>query len=469
MSSFAPLLRRPAPPATKEKDRAPGTSSAPPAPMRTIGWQALERQADAAGARLAPKLAGRGDLGPGPLSSGVRRIAEGDLGVEMSGVTLRADAEAARAVAPHGALALTEGTTVRFGAGQLRPDLRGGALLGHELAHVAQQRLGGYVGVHAAMPPGPQPQPVNGASSPGQAIGPMSVLSTPKTWKEFVAFMAAAVGAADVHVGTYSEQDGREGPGIPAQGWTSGDPGPVSDLYGVIADAVRDFSNNFGGLPDVKTVIFFARRYQKDPKTGVVTPDVGTAGSFGAGELVIYTDAAQKGPFTLPKRGGGVDQPTREENVHRVLSHELGHGIAETFHDRVDPTVFDRWKKEIGWFNNQLYDISQPVVQKAIQAGQKPPDERMVGIQSYPVLIQKGNWDSTLFGERPISAYSLDNPGEDFAESVMAFVEAPSILAARSPRRFAFIQSVQQKVVPLLSTLPRPGDFPTPRGNTRVA
>ena len=45
---------------------------------------------------------------------------------------------------------------------------------------------------------------------------------------------------------------------------------------------------------------------------------------------------------------------------------------------------------------NQLFDIGQPLVQQAIQAGQKPPNERLVGSQHYPLLIEPGNWDSTL-------------------------------------------------------------------------
>ena len=299
-----------------------------------------------------------------------------------------------------------------------------------------------------------------------------SGLSTPRTWPEFLAFMAATVGTTDVHVGTFAEQDAREGPGIPAQSWRSGDPGRTSDFYGLIAEAIRDFSDTFGGAPDVRRVIFFARHYTKDPTTGAVLTD-DRAASFGAGELVIYTDVVLSKRMVLPMPGGGVDQPTRAESVHRVVSHELGHGIGETFHDHVDSTLFDRWEKEIGWVGHKrLYDIDQPIVQRALAAGQEPPKERMVGIQPYPLLIEKGSWDSILFRERPMSAYSLDGPGEDFAESVMAFVEAPAVLKARSPRRFAFIQSVQSRIVPFLNVLPRkaqPGDFPMPHGRTRVA
>ncbi len=470
MSSFAPLLRRPAAPVTKTTTTAGTTAApAPPSLLRTTGWRALEQQADAAGARLAGKLAGRGDLRSGPLSPALRRVAEGELGVDLAPVTLRADAAAEREVAGHGALALTGGDTVRFGAGQLRADLRGAALLGHELAHVAQQRRGGLGGLQAAMPPGPQPQsPTDPLTGP--APSPTSlVLARPGSLSELVDFMNATFGVTDVHVGTFKEQDDREGPGIPPAGWTSGDPGPTSDFYGTLADAIRDFSDNFGGLPNVKRLILFGHRYQKDRTTGVVTPDFDTGASFGAGELVIYTEAARKGPFRLPLPGGGSDNPTTAQNIERTVSHELGHGIAEMFHAQVDPTVFSRWEATVGWFQGHLYDIGLPIVQQAIAAGQKPPDERLEGIQHYPVLIQPGNWDSTLFIERPISAYSLEGPGEDFAESVMAFVQAPATLAARSPRRFNFIQSVQSKLAPLLNRLPRPGDFPTPSGSTKVA
>src|SRR5215831_3221805 len=107
-----------------------------------------------------------------------------------------------------------------------------------------------------------------------------SGLSTPRTWSEFLAFMAATVGTTDVHVGTYPEQERRQGPGIPPQSWRSGDPGRVSDFYGLIAEAIRDFSDTFGGAPGVTRVIFFARHYTKDPTTGILMPD-DVGASFG--------------------------------------------------------------------------------------------------------------------------------------------------------------------------------------------
>ena len=222
MSSFAPLLKRPAPPAP-QKGPAPRPAPRPSLLRSATGWRALESQADSVGGRLGHTLAGRGDIHPRQPLPGVRRIAEGELGVGLGDVTLQADAEAERTVAAHTALAVTEGSTVRFGAGQLRTDSRGAALLGHELAHVAQQRPQGQLGLQAAMH---DPSRRTDPFTPAQRSRPQAVISPPKSWAEFVAFMTDTIGVADVHVGTFEDQDGREGPGIPRRGWTDGRSGP---------------------------------------------------------------------------------------------------------------------------------------------------------------------------------------------------------------------------------------------------
>ena len=53
-------------------------------------------------------------------------------------------------------------------------------------------------------------------------------------------------------------------------------------------------------------------------------------------------------------------------------------------------------------------------------------------------------------------------PGEDFAEAVMAYVQEPALLQARSPARFRFIAANRDRWLPHLMQLPPIGDFPTP-------
>src|SRR5437764_188114 len=66
----------------------------------------------------------------------------------------------------------------------------------------------------------------------------------------------------------------------------------------------------------------------------------------------------------------------------------------------------------------QLFDAGVPAVRDALRRGQRPPVE---------FLITKYNWNLGKWIEQPISEYSTDNPGDDFAEAVMAFVNAPKL------------------------------------------
>ncbi len=74
-----------------------------------------------------------------PLDSATRELAENAFDTDFSAVRVGEDAGVARA----GALAMTQGEDVSFAPGALAPATASGrALLGHELAHVVQQRSG---------------------------------------------------------------------------------------------------------------------------------------------------------------------------------------------------------------------------------------------------------------------------------------------------------------------------------------
>jgi hypothetical protein len=121
-------------PARRERE------SRPPA-RRAASKHPAERQADELGERVGRQI-GAGYIANGPIPDDVRAAGEEQLGVDLDGATLQE--EGAELSAAPGALAVTEGSAVRFASRQLsRGSDRGRALLGHELVHVAQQRSAG--------------------------------------------------------------------------------------------------------------------------------------------------------------------------------------------------------------------------------------------------------------------------------------------------------------------------------------
>ncbi len=78
-----------------------------------------------------------------PLPEGARRDLEPRFGLDLSGVRIHTDAEAARLAEAVGAHAFTLGEHIAFNRGRFQPEHpTGRRLLAHELAHVAQQRAG---------------------------------------------------------------------------------------------------------------------------------------------------------------------------------------------------------------------------------------------------------------------------------------------------------------------------------------
>ena len=74
-----------------------------------------------------------------PLPEAVRGKMEAALGADFSNVRVHVGAQAERI----GAIAFTVGSDIYFAPGRFQPDtVHGQQLLGHELAHVVQQRAG---------------------------------------------------------------------------------------------------------------------------------------------------------------------------------------------------------------------------------------------------------------------------------------------------------------------------------------
>ncbi|KYG03490.1 hypothetical protein BE21_51420 [Sorangium cellulosum] len=135
---FEPLLPAPSGASASGLRHAASGAESPAEPA--------ERQADEIGERIAGSLSSSSDVGSGPLPDDVRSTAEEHLGVELPEVQLQAGHEGHRKAQREGAIAVTVGDTISFGAGQLSTAThRGRALLGHELTHVAQQAAAGQV------------------------------------------------------------------------------------------------------------------------------------------------------------------------------------------------------------------------------------------------------------------------------------------------------------------------------------
>ncbi len=113
------------------------------------------------------------DKGAGsPLEAGTRAQMEGAFGADFSDVRVHEGAQAESI----GARAFAQGSDIHFAPGQYDPQsAEGQELLGHELAHVVQQRAGGGADADASAGgsgPGPGPTPqlkAVGVSSPGDA------------------------------------------------------------------------------------------------------------------------------------------------------------------------------------------------------------------------------------------------------------------------------------------------------------
>ncbi len=105
--------------------------------------RAVSRGAVAGGTGpAAPALVEAALAAPGrPLEPATRALVEARLGQDFSAVRVHADARAAASAEAISANAYTAGDDIVFGAGRYAPETRAGLrLLGHELAHVVQQR-----------------------------------------------------------------------------------------------------------------------------------------------------------------------------------------------------------------------------------------------------------------------------------------------------------------------------------------
>ena len=293
--------------------------------------------------------------------------------------------------------------------------------------------------------------------------------------QEFNQYMQTYFGVSDIHTGTQSEQEQRlTRHGVPTpriNNWQSWDPGTASEDYTSIINGVEEMLNAFGAMPQVRTIIFFQLHYQADPTTGVGVPEPTTGASFGAGELTIFEGFTGS---THPALGRSSTTPAlrqfpdRSEAITYNIIHELGHGVGEAASNN-SRQMFDQFNAFVGWIGTPavLYDIAQADVQTAIANATPLPTQH---------IITPSRWNDVNVIEQPMSQYAVrGGPGEDFAETVTAYVQNPAILEQRSPRRHQFIRTnigswtpMMRNTVPGMSRQPK-GDFNLPSGDTAYA
>ena len=111
----------------------------PPPPAFVSHAAAVQTRGAPGSFAIDPARIGLGQGGGKPLPDAVRGQMEAALGADFSGVRVHVGPQAGRI----GAIAFTMGNDVYFAPGRYQPDtLQGKQLLGHELAHVVQQRAG---------------------------------------------------------------------------------------------------------------------------------------------------------------------------------------------------------------------------------------------------------------------------------------------------------------------------------------
>ncbi len=146
---------------------APSTSAALADPLQADGL-ADPLQADGLADPLASSMQVVG--GP-PVPGALQARMESTMGADFSGVRIHADDSSAADI---GALAYTRGDDVHFAPGAYSPDTaQGRHTLGHELAHVVQQRAGRVpvTGEVGGMPLNDDPALEGEADRVGSALG----------------------------------------------------------------------------------------------------------------------------------------------------------------------------------------------------------------------------------------------------------------------------------------------------------
>jgi hypothetical protein len=302
-------------------------------------------------------------------------------------------------------------------------------------------------------------------SAPPTAPAPAGVAPTAR--ERFAAHLQTRWSVASVGTGTEADQlaemrrmtPSAEAAPSSIAGWQAWDPGPDSDLYDDILDAFEAMAAAVGGIPEVNELRFAATDYENVGGTAQARPRHGA--TYGAGRLNVFA-RIEHAAWELPEGRSSAAAPaavsagSTSDSRRRILIHELSHGVFERFGNPTlaggSTQLFADWARAGGWVGGHL--------------------------EQNGTVLTAANWNGD-WPEQPVSAYAATNPMEDFAESLMCFVERPAVLRDRSPARHEFIAArlgawrgglrcarpFTRRLVP---RGPR-GDFTGPAGDTRLA
>ncbi len=409
-----------------------------------------------------------------PLDVKTRAFMEPRFGHDFSQVRVHDDSLAAGSARAVNALAYTVGRDIVFGAGQYYPAaIQSQRLIAHELTHVVQQSTSLHsipAGTALSMPGDAaerQADTVAGQLVSGIPVRFMPVasqspliqrqgktptnpnpiatnttttLANPMSRAEFERLLKRRYRVKDIHTGTFQEQKFGD---MKQADWNSWDPGASSSIYTWIVEAFQNFESSFSGVPPVDTIVFFEAEYRQE-SPGHAKKYSSVLSSYSRAILTIYKGITTSN--TLRTDTDVFKQPTDVESVHGNITHELGHGISEIALDQPgtgpagqDPQLYVDYQKAVGWTptsSGQLFDIQAPGVKDALDQGAQPPAD---------AHIDKSNWYSAKWKERPLTSYMTDNPSDDFSEAIMAYVNQPATLQKLSPARYKFIDERKAK------------------------
>ncbi|MFP3556874.1 DUF4157 domain-containing protein [Paraburkholderia sp. SIMBA_049] len=458
-----------------------------------------------------------------PLDTATRATMESRFRHDFSKVRVHTSARADESARSINALAYTVGRDIVFAAGhRASADRAHVHLLAHELAHVVQQRERAPTTREANAPSSDaereadavarqveagetpvtqiswQPPALYRQPAPGASAAPAANAANAgeMTRAEFESVMKRKFGVKRFVTGTkvqqvedISSRGGAPRGGIDLPNWRAWDPGAASPVYATIVESCGDFNREIGGVPIIDEILFFDTSYALEAGVAVARPDEGA--SYGAGQLTIYRAGVNakkalpiarsnaKGNYPpvgfavagIPGQtpGAPLPLPSEDQSTRRIITHELGHGLAEAAlgpnpTDALDPTMLTDFQRAVGWTAGnppRLFDVTNPAVAAALASGKEPPSN---------AEITPANWNSPKWGEQPLTNYSVTGgPPEDFAEAAMAFVEAPELLKSRSPHRFRFLEERKSRWLPKLRKIPPVGDFPAPSKDKATA
>lgn len=276
----------------------------------------------------------------------------------------------------------------------------------------------------------------------------------PKTFAAFKALMQKRWGVKTIRAGTFDEQSMGDLTKARWKPWKFDDTSPI---YPAIAAAFEDLAAAFGGAPPVDEIVFFEVNYRLVDGRAVADSSVGA--SFdrhrdGVNNLTVYASVVTTNRTPKSRAEKGKHKPAREDTpdpftgARRNIAHELGHSIEQNVSDiragkaGPDPEMMNDFMKTIGWRLGPLalFDSGDRAVQKAFE--KDPPDAKVLA--GKPQLTAD-NFELGDWLEQPLTSYMVNSPSEDFGETIMAFINKPELLKARSPRRFKFVEDHKAK------------------------